>query len=206
MKKIKERSTLSLKGHVTVQRVYEDDSREEIYSTKNVITYQAGDIMARMLGRDLQFIPSHIGFLYGPTSPGSPMPNPSSTRDHTIDIIATELLALGGNMIISPIGTNPAFDVDGDAALYEGNAATLTAISDSGSDLIFSPVLGYASDPPQSGSDEYYQVVLLARTFRPGSSTPTFYVYARTQLASGTAGIVVQANSELAAFWQLSFQ
>jgi hypothetical protein len=196
----------TVSGQVSVKRVGREDVMDQshIITKSNVITYKAADIMARMLGGDITYIPSHIGYLYGPTAAGSPMPNPESTRDHTMDQIATELLALGGNMLISPVSKNPEFTSDDDT-LYDGNVVTTSAISDSTGPLVFSSSLGYAALPPQDGTDTYYQVLLLTRIFAPGSTTPTYIPFARTQLAAGITGIAVQPNSELAVFWQLTF-
>jgi hypothetical protein len=162
-------------------------------------------MLARMMGNDQRYRPIYIGYLYGPTPTGSPMPNPSSTRDHTMASIEADLLALGGNMIISPIGSNPEFVVDGDPAIYNGNAVVLSALSDSTSALIYPSSGGYASLPPQPGSDMYYQVVLLACYFEAGSTDPVFLPFALTQLASGTSGITVQAASELSILWTITF-
>jgi len=176
-----------------------------VFDTKNVITYRSADMLARMMGNDQRFRPTYVGYLYGPTPTGAPMPNPESTRDHTMADIEADLLALAGNMIISPLNVNPQFEVDGDPGIYDGNAIVNSAISDSTSDLIYPSSGGYASLPPQPGSDMYYQVVLLARYFEPGSTDPVFVPFALTQLASGTSGIVVQSASELVVFWTITF-
>jgi hypothetical protein len=202
---LKEKAQCGLRGHVQVFCRTPDGRQVPVFETKNVITYRAADMQARMLGNDQRYRPTYVGYLYGPTPSGSPMPNPSSTRDHTMADIESDLQALVGNMIISPLGVNPQFAVDGDPAVYDGNAITVSAISDSTSQLIYPSSGGYASLPPQAGSDAYYQVVLLSRYFEPGSTDPVFVPFARTQLASGTGGIVVQASSELVVFWTITF-
>jgi len=204
--KLNEKVAFSIQGSVRVYRQdIKNDRRQLLFDTHNVITYRSADMLARMMGNDPRYQPAYVGYLYGPTPTGSPMPNPGSTRDQTMSLIETELQTLGGNMIISPVNTNPDFIVDGDTSLYEGNAIINTAMSDSTSDLVYPASGGYASLPPQAGSDKYYQVVLLARYFDPGSTDPTFVPFARTQLASGTDGIVVQSASELVVFWTISF-
>ena len=120
-------------------------------------------------------------------------------------LLASELLAVPGNMIVSPLGANPLIAVDGDPLLYEGNAITLSAISDSTSALIYPAAAGYEATAPQPGVDNYYQVALLSKYYEPGSVTPVFKLFARTQLAAGTGGLLVQAGSELVVFWTISF-
>lgn len=202
---LNEKAHFGIRGHVRVLRRYTDGHTEPVFEKKNVITYRSADMLARMLGNDQRFRPTYVGYLYGPTPTGSPMPNPESTRDHSMASIEADLLTLGGNMIISPLNVNPQFVVDGDPAIYDGNAIVNSAISDSTSDLIYPSSGGYASLPPQPGSDMYYQVVLLARYFEPGSTDPVFVPFALTQLASGTSGIVVQSASELVVFWTITF-
>jgi hypothetical protein len=120
-------------------------------------------------------------------------------------LLASELLAVPGNMIVSPLGANPLITVDGDPLLYEGNAITLSAISDSTSALIYPAAAGYEATAPQPGVDNYYQVALLSKYYEPGSVSPVFKLFARTQLAAGTGGLLVQAGSELVVFWTISF-
>lgn len=204
-----DRVNFGVRGRVQVRRTFRGlqaaDKDLLVFDTKNVITYASADMLARMLGNDQRYRPAYIGYLYGPTPTGSPMPNPSSTRDHTMADIETDLQALGGNMIISPLNVNPQFVVDGDPSFYEGNAVVNSAISDSTSSLVYPASGGYASLPPQPGSDMYYQVVLLARYFAAGSTEPIFIPFALTQLAAGTSGIVVQSASELVVFWTITF-
>jgi hypothetical protein len=202
---LKEKAQFGVRGRVQVFRRHPDGRMESVFNKNNVITYRSADMLARMMGNDQRFRPTYVGYLYGPTPTGSPMPNPESTRDHTMDSIEADLLTLGGNMIISPLNSNPQFVVDGDPGIYDGNAIINSAISDSTSDLIYPSTGGYAPLPPQPGSDMYYQVVLLARYFEPGSTAPVFVPFALTQLASGTSGIVVQSASELVVFWTITF-
>lgn len=119
--------------------------------------------------------------------------------------MAAELLALAGNMIVSPLSANPQFIVDGNPVYYDGNGVVLTAISDNASELIYPSGAGYEATPPQVGADKYYQVMLLARYFEAGSTDPVFVPFARTQLAAGVGGLDVQAGSELVVFWTITF-
>lgn len=194
-----------LRGRIAVFSRSPDGSLHEVLRRDNIITYQSADMLAGLLANDQRYRPAHIGYLYGPAATGSPMPNPSATRDHDMTLLAAELLAVPGNMIVSPLGANPLITVDGDPLLYEGNAITLSAISDATSALIYPPVSGYEATAPQPGVDNYYQVALLSKYYEPGSVAPVFKLFARTQLAAGTGGLLVQAGSELVVFWTISF-
>ena len=195
-----------VKGHVDAYWSRDGAALLKATDRKNVITYRSADILARMLGGDDKFRPAYVGYLYGPNAPGVPMPNPDGAgREHTMTSMEAELLALAGNMIVSPLSANPQFIVDGDLAYYNGNGVVLSAISDNTSDLIYPAGAGYEATPPQVGADKYYQVMLLARYFEAGSIDPVFVPFARTQLAAGVGGLDVQAGSELAVFWTITF-
>jgi len=196
----------SVRGHVDAYWKRKDGSLLQATDRQNVITYKSADILARMLGGDDKFRPAYVGYLYGPNAPGVPMPNPDAAgREHTMASMAAELLALAGNMIVSPLSANPQFIVDGNPVYYDGNGVVLTAISDNASELIYPSGAGYEATPPQVGADKYYQVMLLARYFEAGSTDPVFVPFARTQLAAGVGGLDVQAGSELVVFWTITF-
>lgn len=172
----------------------------------NVITFRAADIMANILAGDTSYIPTHVGYLYGPAA--ASMTNPESgspKRLHTFDTMSSDLAAITGNMIVSPLANNPSFAVDGDTNHYERNSVTLNAISDSTAELVFNGP-SFASAGPQPTTDKYFQMAILTKRFEAGSTTPTYIPFARSQLASGNDGIVVQASFELSVFWTMTFK
>jgi hypothetical protein len=178
------------------------------YSRSNVITFHAADIMAQLVAGNLQYRPSHIGFLYAPNT--AVIPDPAAKvppRDHTIDDVSDDLANPGviGNMIVSPLNGNAAISIDGDDTLYEGNRASVSAISDSSGTPVFVGA-SFAGTVPQP-TDNYFQVVLVARLLAPGSTTPVYKVFARAALndASPTTGLPVQTGFELAVFWDITF-
>ena len=177
-----------------------------VHDSSNVITYRAADIMARVISGDGNYIPTHIGFIYGPTA--ATMQNPdgaSPVRQHTLQDIADDVEAIGGNMLVSPIIGSPLFAVDGDTDYYEGNAVTITSISDGSSPLAFAGG-SFATDRPQATTDKYFQAALLTRLLAPGSTTPLYKPFARVQLAAGNDGLVVQSGFELSVFWTITFK
>jgi hypothetical protein len=195
------------RGRIVAQLVNPETGEVvKAWHNNNVITYEGSDIMAKLLGGDTSFLPRDLGYIYAPS--GETMLNPDSAspkREHTFSDIQTDIEAVSGNMIISPVGNNPDFLVDGDPTLFNHNAVTISAISDSAADLVFSPSLGFASDPPTPTTDKYFQVVLLNRRFVSGSPDPVFVPFARAQLAAGNEGIVVQSGLQLAIFWTFTF-
>jgi len=179
---------------------------EEIYKNSNVVTYSGADIMANLLAGRREYVPSHIGYLFGPAA--ASMSNPESAvpkRQHTLVDISDDLAAIAGNMVVSPLATTPLIQVDGDETLYEGNSVTLSAISDSTSPIVFSGG-SFAALGPQPTTDKYFQVALLTRLLLPGSTTPVYIPFARTQLAAGSDGLVAQSDFELAIFWTITFR
>lgn len=174
-----------------------------LVSKDNIIVYRAADIMARIIAGDVSYIPQYIGYIYAPNT--VTMTNPSATRLHTWESIEAEVEAVAGNMILSSLESNPSFAIDGDPANYEGNAVTVSALSDANATRVFTGA-GFAADNPQAGTDAYFQAVLLSRIFTPGSITPTYIPYARTQFTAGDTGVDVQAGLELAVYWTLSFK
>jgi hypothetical protein len=173
----------------------------------NIITFSAADIMAHLLGRDRRSDVTHIGYLYGPSA--STLTNPESAvpaRLHTFADLSSDLAGITGNMIVSPVGNNPAFEVNGDENHFTGNAVTLSAVSDNTSALIFNGG-SFASTFPQPTTDKYFQVALLSQQFDPGSTTAKYVPFARVQTVEpGDNGLVVQSGFELAIFWKITFR
>jgi hypothetical protein len=177
--------------------------KDPVYNGKNIFTFNGADVLAKLIGGDTNFVPNQLGFIYGPQA--GAMANPSATRQHTWDSIASDVAALGGNMILSPISSCPSFRVDGDATRYNHNVVTLNAISDPTANLVFSGG-SYATQPPQNPDDRFFQVVLISAVKKLGSTTPTYVPLARAQLDAGTSGLLVQQQSDLAVFWDLIFR
>lgn len=171
-----------------------------IWTRPNIATYLSCKIQAKVLGGDNTWLPRYMGFIYGPTSPITPMPNPSATRAHTMATLAADILSIAGNMIISPV-TGIAYSDAGDA--YSDNVLNLTARTDISSVRYFPSAGGYAADAPTPGSDNYYQVALLSKQIVNGVTT--YYPYAVIQLADGTDGVAVLTGYELSHVWKLNF-
>lgn len=157
----------------------------------NVITYTAADIMARIAAGDTEYIPRHIGFIYGTTdSPSLPVPDEqtgTALRAHPWSTIRSQVASITGNMIIAPLSLKAAvaLPTGADATLYSANAATFVARSDNVQEYAFTPGGTYADTVEDildaSGSVYCYQAVLLSRIQR--AATVTYLPFARVALA-----------------------
>lgn len=206
MQMIKEQADLICHGKITAEWRRPDGEVVHAVSKENVVTFSAADIMANMLAGNNHFVPTHIGYVFGPSA--AVMQNPSSAapkRQHPWSTIVTDVEAIGGNIIASPLSAAPLIRVDGDSDLYAGNAVVLAAVSDSTSNIVLQGG-GFSVVGPQPTSDKYFQVVLMSQVVRPGSATPEYIPFARAQLTAGNDGLVVQSDFELAVFWTISFR
>lgn len=193
-------------GHIKVYRRYADGSQKLVADKHNVITYGAADILAKVLGGDTSFIPSRIGFIYGDEN--KPFDNPDSPPTRLQEWSSLEEVCRqvpsgkAGNMIVCTLGA-PVYSVIGDSALYSNNAVTVTAMSDKDAPRAFSGS-NYAGAP--TNKMYYYQVVLLARTFVPGSSTPIYTPYAIAQITDTAGGVAIEGNTEFVVYWSMCFK
>lgn len=200
MSKLKERTTITMKGSVCAE--YTDGARIiPVTDRSNVITYRAADMIASLIGGDESNIPAYIGYIYAPGT--YTMTNPAGNRAHTWDSIASDIRAVNGNMLISHRGAQPYFEKDG--IYYTGNAVTVSALSDSTSALVFNGP-DYAASPPQAGTDQFFQVVLLSKRYLPGIAEPVYTPFARAQLTDSDSGVDVQAGLDLSVYWTLTFK
>lgn len=190
-----------IEGRIRVYRKYPDGRVCLVVDRHNVITFRAADILSKVLGGDITYIPSRIGMIYA--ADDKSFVNPGTNRTQEWGTIASDVLDQGGNMIICSLAS-PTFSVLGDTDVYSGNVATLSTMSDKDAPRAFSTG-GYDANPPASGK-KYFQVVLLARTFLAGSSTPVYTPYAIAQLTDTTDGLVIEDNTELVVYWSLAFK
>lgn len=163
--------------------------------------YGAADIMAKMMGGDYSFAPAWMGFVYGPAASGGggPLANSPPSRawawSDILDAVAS--YPGGAGIVVSQVSKCASYATT-DAALYSGNMVTLSALSDYSA----TPVAGRAV---AGAGDNCYQIILMARTFRPGSITPIWVPYELGQLTAGGAGIPIASASDLAIDWTLEF-
>lgn len=193
-------------GHIKVYRRYADGSQKLVADKHNVITYSAADILAKVLGGDTSFMPSRIGFIYGDTAKPFTNPDSPSTRLQkwsSLEEVCRQVPSgKAGNIIVCTLGA-PVYSVIGDSAYYSNNAVTVNAMSDKDAPRAFSGS-NYAG-APVTGM-KYYQVVLLARTFVPGSSTPIYTPYAIAQITDTADGIAIEDNTEFVVYWSMCFK
>jgi hypothetical protein len=188
-------------GRISVAHIAKDTKRVKghAFTNHNIIGYSGADILAQLLSGNRSYIPGSIGFIYAPSGAS---PAPLSDRNQTWDQIASDVKTINGNMIVSQLGSNPFIAIDGPTDRYDGNAVTFNAVSDATADLVFSGT-GYASAAPTPGADKFFQVVLLASVYTPGSTVPSYVPYARAELGSG---IDVATDTELAVYWTQVFK
>jgi hypothetical protein len=173
-------------------------------SRRNIITYSAADIMARVLGGDTAYRPGYMGFVYGSNaSPGAALIEPPVSRVQTWTAIGEELSDPGviGNVVIAPLAAGPSYSVDGSTTYYTGNAVTLTAHSGARLEYGFNTALPYQNE--LADNDYFYQAILVTRLVN-GSSI-TYLPFARVSLKEGSSYPQKATGFELALFWQISY-
>jgi len=206
MHQLNEKSYSDIRGRIYAEwRKPAAEAGKQACDRHNVITFSAAEIMAHLIGGDMHFRPSHIGFIYADN--GNTMANPSTynpKRLHSWGDIASDIEAVNGNMLLSPLMSNASYATSGDETHFNNNAVTLASKTDSDTPLVFSGG-GYAAVAPVS-TDKYFQVVLLSQIYEPNNPTvPKYIPFARAQLADGDDGLAVQTGHELAVYWTITF-
>lgn len=180
-------------------------------SRRNVTTYAAADIMARLMGNEIAYVPRYMGFIYGPNAvPAADLVRPPELDTTRLqvwsDIGAVELAATGvaGNVLISPLAAGPQYTVNGNVNYYAGNSVTLTAHTGARLEYGFpTGTGGYASDFVDY--DYIYQAMLVTRLV-DSDGVKTYLPFARADLAE-TGPVFPQktAGYEFALFWDIAF-
>jgi hypothetical protein len=193
-------------GDVIVRSELPGGGGAELFRRHNVVAYSSADILARMIGGQHEWAPRHVGFIYAPAASLS-LSNPDDAdpaRLHDWGMVASQVEAAGGNMVVSPVARCAEFSSDGEH--YECNVVTLRASSASGAPREFQGG-GYLSAPPTPMEHKFFQAVLLARFPVPGSAALARVVYARVQLAAGAGGQpVIGGGAELSVQWPITFK
>jgi len=193
-------------GHVTAAWKGPNGELDVFYEHHNVISYNAADVMAHLLGGNSQYAPGYIGFIYGGTHATPGFTDPPTSRDQTWSGLATELAdaSTKGNILIAPFSNEPGFTVDGSTALYTGNKVAFAAHS--GEVLQY----GFATSPadnPYSDAladgDYFYHAMLLSRIVT--GSVVSFIPFARVSLKLAAGFPTKPVGWDLALFWDISY-
>lgn len=189
-----------MKGRITLRRF---DTKQIVAQNHNVVLYSAADIIARVVGGDTSYIPTHIGFIYADKNyTGFTVPT-DSDRHYTWEHIKEEVRDSGGNMIASQLTTERGYRASDNN--YSGNILTISAITDRSSDLVFSGP-GFTDLPPIPGSDAYFQTVFMVQRFREGSVVPEYTPYAYASINADGSGVEVISNAEYQQHWDITIK
>ena len=171
----------------------------------NTLTYSHSDILARLVAGQMEYKPTHIGFIYGTNAtPGANL-RPYNDRNQTWNDLATELADINtANVQVSPFTRPATISVDGDPVRYQGNSATFESITQTGGGLYGFPTAAPYADVLADGN-YIYHAVLLSRVVVSGG-TMTAIPIARVSLKNEDNTYSVKPEGfELALFWQLSY-
>lgn len=205
----------SRRGHVAVWRTDSAGRRLAMLgSRRNVTTYAAADVDARLLTGDFEYVPRHIGFIYGKTdTPGLVDPaalSGTDIRNHPWSAIRSAVFGVsaGANIAVCPLAQPATVSLasGSDASLYTANTATFSATTATVAELAFAPALGFAEHihdiVGSAGSVYVYQALLLVRIVRGASVT--YVPYARWSLGDAPYPSIPDGQ-HLAAFWTMTF-
>lgn len=170
----------------------------EILRQKNLILYEAADIMSMLVKGRSEYRVSHMYFQYQNTV-GTPV-QPSLTKDLGRSDFDSITGADKRDWLRVPIITEPLID-SSDEAVYENNQVTFTASSASSASLTGeSPAGNVFSDTTPDGPSKIYSLALV--------STPTISDNTKDRIFSrvNPASILtVQAGHHVTVFWRLRF-
>lgn len=204
---INDQSELEVRGDIKWQFTSKDVELP-IHAKSNVITYSAADIMARLVGGDTNYIPKHIGFMYGADATAAALPEPDSLpanikRKHKWANVTLDTAAVNANILIAPLVLNPAWSVDGDTDIYNGNAVTVAGFTGTHLEYAF-PTDGatYAAAIGDLSPAYFYQALLLTR--QVSGSNITYIPFARVSLKDGTYP-AKPTGFDLSLFWTITF-
>lgn len=152
----------------------------------NVVTYLACDVFAKLLGGDVSYVPSHIGFLFGSSNyQNDPVFLSAYPRLQDWSDIAQSINGKESNILLSPISFT-SFSVDRSRYLdanYTGNVLKITSNTSSSGILALSGA-GYKAS--LEAGDKFYDVLLLSRRQDAGGVYRHVPV-ARASLKKGSA-------------------
>lgn len=207
---IHEKRSSWVKGEVlwTLHKGHEIDRSVK---RSNVITYAAADIMAKLLGNDMTYVPQHVGFMYGADPTAALLPDPDTLpdnvkRQHRWDNITTDVASVNANILVAPMVLNPAWTIDGNASSYEHNAVTMAAFTGTCLEYAF-PINGttFAHPIGELATAYFYQALLLNR--RVVGSSIIYTPFSRVTLRDPDTGNynAKPEGFELSLFWTVTF-
>ena len=182
------------------------------FERNNVITCSGADIMARLLGGDMEYVPRHIGFMYGADSIASTLVDPdlipeAARRIHPWSLITQDTADATANILIAPLVLSPGYAAE--STNYAGNTITVSAFTGVSVEYAF-PTTGsiYATNMPDlevAGPLYFYQALFLNR--RTVGSQTIYTPFSRVTLRNPTTGLYDQKPSgfEAALYWTICF-
>ncbi|MFC1453598.1 hypothetical protein ACFLQL_00270 [Verrucomicrobiota bacterium] len=203
--RIKGKSNIGIKGSIKADFVDSKGNRIPLVKKSNVITYSGADLMARAIGDDTDYIPRHMGFLYGGTlAPAltDPADLPAATkRIHTWDVITNDASSITANVLVAPLVLAPSWESS--AAVYAGNMVTISSFTGAFLEYAFPTAVPFADEVDTISPVYFYHALLLNR--RTVGSSVIYTPFARVSLADSGVFREKPAGFELAIYWTLEF-
>jgi hypothetical protein len=203
--RVRELNNISAMGHIKAEFVG-NGLTIPLVSRDNVITYSGADIMARILGNDTEYVPKHIGFMYGAsaTAPTLVDPNllPEATRRvHPWTTITADVEDATANILVTPLILNAGFASS--SSVYTGNVATVAAFTGTRFEYAF-PITGGTYAPELQDGFYFYQAIFLNR--RVINNNIIYTPFSRVTLRNdGGTYDAKPAGFELSLYWTITF-
>lgn len=183
-------------GHVCCYWVHPETKQLKHFLSKtNLELFSAADILAKVLGKETNYTPSHIGFIYGDNIFTLNQPS----RSDTWASIATEIASSPGegNIQIVPLSVSPVFETTD--TVYAHNKVTFFAQSNPAAPMAFTPQPGVYSGPMWSGA-RICHALLLSKI-----NDTTYLPFARISLMQNNQYPQKPNNWEISLFWSIVF-
>lgn len=195
------------RGRIKAEFINKDGLIIPLVERNNVIAYSGADIMARILGNDVSYVPRHIGFMYGPDATASTLVDPEDLPDtvkriHPWTTIQSDVEAITttANILIAPLVLNPGFAAE--SSVYTGNVITVAAFTGAMLEYAFPVTSPYA--PALQDGYYFYQAILLNR--RQVGDNIIYTPFSRVTLRNeGGTYDAKPVGFGLSLYWTISF-
>lgn len=179
----------------------------DVLSKSNVIAYTAADIMAAVAGGNNDFLPQHIGFMYGADqTPDLDDPDglPAATkRVQTWADIAAQCADITANVAICPLALTPSTTLIGSASRYTGNGVVFAAHTGAPLEYAFATSSPFAAAMTSLSPVYIYHAILLNRRTVGGNIVYTPFARSRVGTTPFTAK---PTDQDIGIFWTIEFK